>query len=99
MGVPLVTFTRSKASAPLNYTIDLRNQDFLASQSLTSCTIQIISGTITFASLTPTPSGTKVTAQVTVAPKGLARTQWKCVAADGQQFDQPVDFITEDRGE
>lgn len=102
MGVPLVEFKRSVGSKPLNYSIDYSLQDFVASQNLASCTIQILAGgSITVGSATV--SGKIATAAVTANAGSVAgtrvKTQWKGVAVDGQTFDQPVDFIIEDRGE
>jgi len=104
MGVPLVEFRCSVGSKPLNYTVDLSEQDFVLSQNLLSCTIEILPayvGQITLGAATV--SGKRATASVTAMTGSVAgtrvKTQWKAVAADGQTFDQPVDFVIEDRGE
>lgn len=94
MSVPLITIYRSQQSQ-LQYQLDFRLQDFVATQNLASATVTVLSGTITVSNVSV--SGKVVRFTLSGSTAGKAKLRVIAVAADGQQMDQPVDVITQAR--
>lgn len=98
MAMPIVMFDKLSQGVPLNYSVDFSEQDFVLSQNLASCAIQIVSGTAAIGA--PSVSGKIATASVTAntGTQGGAKivTIWTATAADGQKFAIEVDFFVKD---
>lgn len=94
MSVPLITIYRSQQSQ-LQYELDFRLQDFVATQNLISASVIVLSGTITVSGVSA--SGKVVRFTLSGSTAGKAKLRVIAVAADGQQMDQPVDVITQAR--